>query len=331
MKFDGKNIFLTGADGFIGSHLAEELLFRGANVRALVYYNSWNSLGWLDELDLSTRNNIEIIRGDIRDTERVAQGVVGSDFVFHLSSLIAIPYSYEASRSYVQTNVTGALNILEACKKSDTLEKLIHTSTSEVYGSAQKIPIDENHPLVGQSPYSASKIAADKLVESYNLSFDLPTLTARPFNTFGPRQTARAVIPTIISQYLTNTETIEIGSLSPKRDFNYVGDTVDALVELAACDKADGDVINIGTGEEWSIKETIDIIAEITGNDLEIICDENRIRPKNSEVNRLLADNRKILALTNWKPKTSFKKGLELTVNWIRDNLSLFDSNSYEK
>ena len=210
MNFNNQSVFVTGADGFIGSHLIEFLVLQGAKVKALVYYNSWNNIGWLDDIDRNILDSIEILRGDIRDTERVIQGVNGSDYVFHLSSLIAIPYSYEATRSYVETNVTGALNILEACKSSDSLRRLIHTSTSEVYGSAQKIPIDENHPLIGQSPYSASKIAADKLVESFYLSFDLPVVTARPFNTYGPRQTARAVIPTIISQILArilNTKT----------------------------------------------------------------------------------------------------------------------------
>tara|TARA_B100001750_G_scaffold118104_2_gene93687 strand:+ start:1739 stop:2734 length:996 start_codon:yes stop_codon:yes gene_type:complete len=331
MKFNNKSVFVTGADGFIGSHLIELLVSQGAKVKALVYYNSWNSLGWLDDIDKNILDSIEILRGDIRDTERVMQGVNGSDFVFHLSSLIAIPYSYEATRSYVQTNVTGALNILEACKGSDSLKRLIHTSTSEVYGSAQKVPIDENHPLIGQSPYSASKIAADKLVESFYLSFGLPVVTARPFNTYGPRQTARAVIPTIASQILANKKRLDIGSLTPKRDFNYVQDTVKALVALALCEQADGEVVNIGSGEEWSIKETIEIISDITQSNTEIVSQEDRVRPEKSEVNRLLADNKKIISLTGWKPEVTFREGLELTINWISENLDYFDINTYEK
>jgi len=331
MNFNNQSVFVTGADGFIGSHLIEFLVLQGAKVKALVYYNSWNNIGWLDDIDRNILDSIEILRGDIRDTERVIQGVNGSDYVFHLSSLIAIPYSYEATRSYVETNVTGALNILEACKSSDSLRRLIHTSTSEVYGSAQKIPIDENHPLIGQSPYSASKIAADKLVESFYLSFDLPVVTARPFNTYGPRQTARAVIPTIISQILAKKKRLELGSLTPKRDFNYVQDTVKALAALALCEKANGEVVNIGSGEEWSIEETIQIISDITQSNIEIVSQAERVRPERSEVNRLLADNKKIISLTGWKPEFTFREGLELTINWISENLDYFNINVYEK
>ena len=331
MNFNNQSVFVTGADGFIGSHLIEFLVLQGAKVKALVYYNSWNNIGWLDDIDRNILDSIEILRGDIRDTERVIQGVNGSDYVFHLSSLIAIPYSYEATRSYVETNVTGALNILEACKRSDSLRRLIHTSTSEVYGSAQKIPIDENHPLIGQSPYSASKIAADKLVESFYLSFDLPVVTARPFNTYGPRQTARAVIPTIISQILAKKKRLELGSLTPKRDFNYVQDTVKALAALALCEKANGEVVNIGSGEEWSIEETIQIISDITQSNIEIVSQAERVRPERSEVNRLLADNKKIISLTGWKPEFTFREGLELTINWISENLDYFNINVYEK
>ena len=264
INFKGSKVFVTGADGFIGSHLVEKLVFLGADVRALTFYNSWNSKGWLKDCSTDVLNNVELFPGDVRDPERMMQGIHDCEYVFHLSSLVAIPYSYESPRSYLDTNVTGAFNVLQACRGSESLmfTSCIHL---EVYGSAQKVPIPEDHPLVGQSPYSASKIAADKLVESYHLSFGLPVVTARPFNTFGPRQTARAVIPTIASQLLLGCNELRLGSLTPTRDFNFVLDTVAAMVELIKCDEADGEVINIGTGNEWSIGNTLDILSEITG------------------------------------------------------------------
>jgi NAD dependent epimerase/dehydratase len=325
----GKQVLVTGADGFIGSHLVEKLLELGANVRAFVYYNSWNHIGWLNEVTMETRNALDILSGDIRDTERVRKGVAGCDYVFHLSSLIAIPYSYHASQSYVDTNVMGALNVLQACRESDSLTRLIHVSTSEVYGSAQKIPIDEDHPLVAQSPYSASKIGADKMAESFYLSFGLPVVTARPFNTYGPRQTARAVIPTIASQLLSGCVKLELGALHPTRDFNFVTDTADGLISLAACPEAEGQVVNIGSGEEWSIEQTAELLMEATGRTVPILCDQARLRPEQSEVNRLLADNKKIKRLTGWESQVPFKEGLTRTAKWIGRNSQLFDPDRY--
>jgi NAD dependent epimerase/dehydratase len=327
----GKSVFVTGADGFIGSHLVELLVESGARVRAMTYYNSWNEKGWLRDVPEQTLSSVELFSGDIRDTERVRQGVHGCDYVFHLSSLIAIPYSYEAPRSYVETNVIGAINVLQACRESDALTRLVHVSTSEVYGSAQQVPIPENHPLVGQSPYSASKIAADKMAESYHMSFGLPVVTARPFNTFGPRQTARAVIPTIASQLLAGRKTLKLGSLSPTRDFNFVTDTAAGMLALALSKGAEGEVVNIGSGEEWSISRTVEFLCEIVGRQVEIISDDARIRPDKSEVNRLLADNRKIVDLTGWQSEVPFRDGLKRTVDWIDRNLAYFDIDHYAK
>lgn len=330
-SMSGKKVFVTGADGFIGSHLVELLVSLGADVRALVYYNSWNERGWLRDVPAGTLKNVELLNGDIRDTERVREGVRGCDYVFHLSSLIAIPYSYEATRSYVETNVTGALNVLQACRESSTLKRLVHVSTSEVYGSAQQVPISENHPLVGQSPYSASKIGADKLAESFHLSFGLPVVTARPFNTYGPRQTARAVIPTIASQLVSGCSSLRLGTLTPTRDFNYVTDTARGMIALALCAQAEGRVVNIGSGEEWSIEQTAKLLMEVTGREVPIICEEQRIRPENSEVNRLLCDNKLICSLTNWRSEVSFHKGLEETAEWIKRNISHFDVATYAR
>ena len=328
-SFEGRRVLVTGADGFIGSHLVEQLVRKGALVRAFVYYNSWNSIGWLADAAPQLVEQVELFRGDIRDSERVRQAVHACEYVFHLSSLIGIPYSYDAPRSYIDTNITGALNVLEACRRSDSLVRVVHTSTSEVYGTAQTVPISETHPLVGQSPYSATKIAADKLVESFYLSFQLPVVTARPFNTFGPRQTARAVIPTIISQLLSGAESLTLGELTPTRDFNYVLDTVDALIALGLCPNAEGRVINIGTGQDWSIEQTAKMLMEITNRSIPIVSDEARIRPKGSEVNRLVADNTLIKSLTDWTPKISFRDGLKCTSDWIQHNVSLFNPSFY--
>ncbi len=327
----GKNVFVSGADGFIGSHLVEQLMASGAHVRALVYYNSWNEKGWLRDVAKEILDDVELFTGDVRDAERMRQGVRGCDYVFHLSSLIAIPYSYDAPRSYVDTNVIGALNVLQACRESDALTRLVHVSTSEVYGTAQQVPISEDHPLVGQSPYSASKIAADKMAESFHLSFGLPVVTARPFNTFGPRQTARAVIPTIASQLLAGCETLNLGALTPTRDFNFASDTADGMLALALCKEAEGQVVNIGSGEEWSIAQTVEILCEIVGRKVGIVTDEARIRPEKSEVNRLLADTRKIQRLTGWKSRVPFNVGLSRTVEWIERNLQYFDVGRYAK
>lgn len=327
----GKKVFVTGADGFIGSHLVEQLVASGAHVRALLYYNSWNQKGWLRDIPKETLDHVELFTGDVRDAERMRQGVRGCDYVFHLSSLIAIPYSYDAPRSYVDTNVIGALNVLQACRESDALNRLVHVSTSEVYGTAQQVPISEDHPVVGQSPYSASKIAADKMAESFHLSFGLPVVTARPFNTFGPRQTARAVIPTIASQLLAGRETLNLGALTPTRDFNFALDTADGMLALALCKEAEGQVVNIGSGEEWSIEQTVEMLCEIVGRKVEIVTDEVRIRPEKSEVNRLLADNRKIHRLTGWNSSVPFHEGLARTVEWIGRNQHYFDVEHYAK
>ena len=327
----GKRVFVTGADGFIGSHLVELLVEYGAEVRALVFYNSWNEIGWLKDIPQKVLDQVEIIRGDVRDGDHMRELVRGCEYVMHLSSLIAIPYSYHAPRSYVETNINGALNILQACRDSDTLTRLVHVSTSETYGSAQYVPIDEKHPMVGQSPYSASKIGADKMAESYYLSFDLPVVTARPFNTFGPRQTARAVIPTIASQLIAGKKELHLGTLSPTRDFNYVKDTAAGMLSLCLCQEAEGMVVNLGSGNEWSIGKTVELLCEIAGTEVDIITDEARIRPEKSEVNRLLADNQLISTLTDWKSSYSFPEGLEKTYHWIEKNIHLFNVNVYAK
>jgi NAD dependent epimerase/dehydratase len=327
----GARVFVTGADGFIGSHLVEALVATGANVRALVYYNSWNERGWLRDVPPAILSEVEILAGDVRDAERIRQGVRGSEYVMHLASLIAIPYSYDAPRSYVETNVIGALNVLNACRENEKLVRLIHVSTSEVYGSAQQVPISEKHPLVGQSPYSASKIGADKLAESFHLSFGLPVVTARPFNTYGPRQTARAVIPTIASQLLSGATELKLGSLTPTRDFNFATDTARGMIALAQCKQAEGQVVNIGSGEEWSIRQTVDMLCDIVGRSVEVTEEAARIRPDKSEVNRLLADNTLIRQLTDWKPEVSFREGLERTAHWIRSNLQYFDPAQYSR
>jgi NAD dependent epimerase/dehydratase len=325
----GARVFVTGADGFIGSHLVEALVTAGAKVRALVYYNSWNSAGWLSTVPEHVQQEIEVLTGDVRDAARMKQGATGCAYVFHLASLIGIPYSYVAPQSYVDTNIGGALAVLEACRYSPDLVRVIHTSTSEVYGTAQTVPIAETHPLVGQSPYSATKIGADKLAESFHLSFGLPVVTARPFNTFGPRQTARAVIPTIASQLLSGRSELHLGAVTPTRDFNFVTDTVAALIALSQCKSAEGQVVNIGTGEEWSIEQTAKLLMQITDREVPIRCDEERVRPRGSEVNRLIADTQLLRRLTGWAPALSFRQGLERTAGWIKSNLHRFNADRY--
>lgn len=327
----GKMVLVTGADGFIGSHLVEQLVAEGAAVRALVQYNSWNAQGWLADVPAALQRDVEIVPGDVRDAESMRRLVQGRDFVFHLASLIAIPYSYLAPRSYVETNVGGTINILEACRASDSLARLLHVSTSEVYGTARMVPIAESHPLVGQSPYSASKIAADKMVESYHLSFDLPVVTARPFNTFGPRQTARAVIPTITSQLIAGVERLQLGALAPTRDFNYCTDTARGMIALAGCDAAIGQTVNIGSGEEWSIAQTVDLLCDIVGRKVEVVTEGSRLRPATSEVNRLLCDNRRIADLTGWRSAVPFREGLSRTVTWVERNIDRFDVAAYTR
>ena len=324
-----KNIFVTGSEGFIGSHLVEKLVMSGFNVKALVQYNSFSSFGWLDFSDVLGDINVQL--GDVRDLSHMQDLIKGSDIVVHLASLIAIPYSYRASKSYIDTNVGGTLNIMESCKQSN-VGKIIHISTSEVYGSARYVPIDENHPLQAQSPYSASKIGADAIASSFHKSFNLPLTIARPFNTFGPRQSSRAVIPTIISQLLNGAENIKLGSLSPIRDFNYVSDTCDGIMSLIS-DNSNlvGETFNIGSGKGVDIKELVNIIGNLIGTSPKIKCDENRIRPRDSEVDRLICNNEKIRKMVGFSPKYSLKEGLSETIEWMKnpDNLKRYKTDIY--
>ena len=323
-----RKVLVTGADGFIGSHLVENLLEKGYDVRAFVYYNSFNTWGWLDKLPKNKRDQIEIFAGDVRDPNGVREAMKGVDGVFHLAALIAIPFSYHSPDSYVDTNIKGTLNILQAARELET-ERIMVTSTSEVYGTAQYVPIDEKHPYQGQSPYSATKIGADRLAESFYRSFQLPVSIVRPFNTFGPRQSARAVIPTIISQLLAGKEEIKLGSLTPTRDFNYVKDTTAGFIAIAESDRTIGEEINIATQQEISIGDLAnEIISQINPN-ARIICDEQRLRPENSEVNRLLGSNAKIRELTDWKQEYTFEKGIAETIAWIRENINTYKVHIY--
>ena len=312
-----KSVLVTGADGFIGSHLTEELVKEGYKVRAFSYYNSFNSWGWLDTLDKDVLSEIEVFTGDIRDPNGVRESMRGVDEVFHLAALIAIPFSYHSPDSYVDTNIKGTLNVLQAARDLESSRILI-TSTSEVYGTAQYVPIDEKHPFQGQSPYSATKIGADRLAESFYRSFNMPISIVRPFNTYGPRQSARAVIPTIITQLLSGKEEIKLGALSPTRDFNYVKDTVNGFIEISKSDKTIGEEINIATQNEISIGDLANEIIEQINPNARIICDEERLRPEKSEVNRLLGSNEKIKKLTNWKQQYTLKEGIQKTIGWFR-------------
>ncbi len=323
-----KKVLVTGADGFIGSHLTESLLERGYEVKAFVYYNSFNSWGWLDSLPQDKLDQIEIFTGDIRDPNGVRTAMEGVDAVFHLAALIAIPFSYHSPDSYVDTNIKGTLNVLQAARALD-LERVLITSTSEVYGTAQYVPIDEKHPFQGQSPYSATKIGADRLAESFYRSFELPVSIVRPFNTYGPRQSARAVIPTIITQLLAGKEEIKLGSLTPTRDFNYVKDTAAGFIAIAESDQTIGQEINIATQQEISIGDLArEIISQINPR-AQIVCDEQRIRPKDSEVNRLLGSNEKIKKLTSWKPEYTFAQGIAETIAWIKDHMDSYKTDIY--
>ena len=328
MNLKGKKVLITGSEGFIGSHLTERLVELGAEVTALVQYNSFNNWGWIDTFDEKIKNSINVITGDIREYDNVKRMVRGQDVIFHLAALIAIPYSYVSPMAYVRTNVEGTTNILEACRNYD-IQKIVHTSTSETYGTALYVPIDEKHPMQGQSPYSASKIAADKMAESFYRSFGTPVAVIRPFNTYGPRQSARAVIPTIISQILSGKREIRLGSLTPTRDFNYVKDTVEAFISVAESDKTIGQVVNVGSNHEISIGDLANKIIEIIGEDVNIICDEERFRPEKSEVNRLWADNKKIKRLTGWQPKYTLDEGLKETIDWIKSNMKYFKTDIY--
>lgn len=323
-----KRILITGADGFIGSHLTEMLVKEGAKVKALSQYNSFNYWGWLEDVDCI--KDIEILNGDIRDSHYCKCITKDIDIVFHLAALIAIPYSYVAPSSYVDTNINGTLNVIQACLENN-VQRVIHTSTSEVYGTAQYVPIDEKHPLQPQSPYSASKIGADNMAMSFFNAFNLPLTIARPFNTYGPRQSARAVIPTIITQIANGIKSIKLGDITPTRDFNYVEDTCRGFIQLAKCEKAIGEVVNIGSNFEISISDTLDLIKEIMKSDVEFISDEQRIRPEKSEVFRLWCDNSKIYSLTGFEPKHSIKDGLERTIEWFKNpkNLEKYKANIY--
>lgn len=334
MKLDGKKILVTGADGFIGSHVVEHLVRQGHDVRAFVLYNSFGHWGWLDSAAEDTRGKFDVVMGDIRDPHGVASAMLGCDVVLHLAALIAIPYSYHSPATYIDTNVIGTLNVVQAARMLGT-ERVVVTSTSEVYGTARFVPITEEHPLQGQSPYSASKIGADAIALSYHLSFGVPVTLLRPFNTYGPRQSARAVIPTIIGQIAAGARRIKLGALSPTRDFTFVEDTAEGFARAAACDAMIGQVTNIGSGFEISIGDTASLIAEQMGARVEIETDEQRLRPENSEVERLWASTQKAQELMGWKPRhggrDGFALGLGRTIDWFRNpaNLSQYKTDRY--
>ena len=323
-----KKILVTGSDGFIGSHLTEELVRAGYQVKAFVYYNSFNTWGWLDTLPSDVMKNVEIVQGDVRDPNGVKEAMKETAAVFHLAALIAIPFSYHSPDTYVDTNIKGTLNILQAAREQD-LERVLVTSTSEVYGTAQYVPMDEKHPFQGQSPYSATKIGADRLAESFYRSFQLPVSIVRPFNTFGPRQSARAVIPTIITQLLAGKEKIHLGSLTPTRDFNYVKDTVNGFIKIYESERTIGEEINIATQHEISIGELAEELIRQINPNAKIVCDEERLRPEKSEVNRLLGSNKKIKELTDWKPVYSFEEGLSETISFFKDNMDKYKPDIY--
>lgn len=334
MKFDGKRILVTGADGFIGSHLTESLIQRGCDVRAFVQYNSVGSWGWLDESPVDVRRNLDVFAGDIRDPHGVRTAMTGCDVVLHLAALIAIPYSYHSPQTYVETNVLGTLNVVQAARDLG-VERVVHTSTSEVYGTARFVPMTEAHPLQGQSPYSASKIGADQMALSYHASFGTPVSVLRPFNTFGPRQSARAVIPTIISQIAAGTDTIKLGAVHPTRDFSFVDDTVRAFIAVAECDAALGQTLNAGSGFEISIGDTARLLIDLMGRPVDIVTDDRRLRPAASEVERLWADSSTLRTLTGWAPEygqgDGFRRGLQKTIDWFSDpaNLARYKTDRY--
>ena len=318
MDLKSKKVLVTGADGFIGSHLTEALVKHGADVTAFCLYNSFDSRGWLDTVDEATTSQLEFFMGDVRDPNGVRTALADQDAVFHLAALIGIPFSYHSPDSYVDTNVRGTLNILQASRELG-LERVVVTSTSEVYGTAQRVPIDETHPRQGQSPYSASKIGADAMSEAFYRSFDLPVTTVRPFNTYGPRQSARAVIPTIITQVLSGVDELKLGSLAPTRDLTYVTDTCSGFIACAEADEAIGRDLNLGVGDEVSIGDLAALIMEIIGREVPIVTDDVRLRPGKSEVERLLSDNTLVGELTGWSPSVSLREGLERTVEWFSD------------
>src|SRR3989338_6100009 len=328
MTMRSKKVLVTGADGFIGSHLVETLVNEGYEVRAFVFYNSFNSWGWLDTFPASLLQNIEIVCGDIRDPHGVRKAVKDMDMVFHLAALVAIPFSYHSPDAYVDTNVKGTLNILQACVDM-SVERVLITSTSEVYGTAKHVPIEETHPFQGQSPYSATKIGADRLAESFYRSFQLPVTIVRPFNTFGPRQSARAVIPTIVTQLMTNSDTINLGSLLPTRDYTFVKDTCNGFISIASTEKTIGEEINIAMQEERSIGDIAKMIFERMNVEAKIICDDARLSPEKSEVMRLYGSNQKLKQLTTWKPQYTFEQGLDETIAWFRENIHRYKPHLY--
>jgi dTDP-glucose 4,6-dehydratase len=323
--FEGKTVLVTGAGGFIGSHLTERLAELNARVRALVHYNALGSAGWLDASPW--RDKIEVLAGDVCDRDSIRMAMQGTDIVFHLAALIAIPYSYRAPDSYVRTNVVGTLNVLQSARDLG-VGRVVHTSTSEVYGTARHVPIDEAHPLQGQSPYSASKIGADKMAEAFHLSFGLPVVTVRPFNTFGPRQSARAVIPTIITQAL-DRGVVRLGSLHPTRDLNYVSNTVDGFLRAALEPSAIGRTVNLGSGREISIGDLAALIGRLMECPINIVSEDQRIRPEKSEVERLLADNALAASLLKWQPAVSLEEGLRRTIEWLKVNRDKYRPNTY--
>jgi NAD dependent epimerase/dehydratase len=331
-----KKVLVTGADGFIGSHLVEELVRQGYNVRAFVMYNSFNSWGWLDNCAPDVKGNFEVFSGDIRDPHGVKLAMQKCDAVLHLAALIGIPYSYYSPDTYVDTNIKGTLNVLQAARDLG-VSRVIHTSTSEVYGTAKYVPINEEHPLSGQSPYAASKIGADQITYSFFTSFNLPVVILRPFNTYGPRQSARAIIPTIITQIASGKKELRLGSVSPIRDFTYVSDTVAGFISALKTNGALGEVVNLGSNFEISIKDTIEIISQLMNESVSILSDDQRVRPKHSEVDRLFADNSKAKKLFNWQPKEigveGFKSGLESTIKWFSNskNLTFYKIDTYNK
>ncbi len=334
LKLKGKKVVVTGADGFIGSHLTEHLVRAGADVTAFVLYNSFGHWGWLDDSPAEIRDSLRVVAGDIRDPHGVRAALAGADVVMHLAALIAIPYSYHSPDTYIETNIRGTLNVVQAARDLG-IERVVHTSTSEVYGTARFVPITEEHPLQGQSPYSASKIGADQIAASFHASFDTPVATIRPFNTYGPRQSARAVIPTVIGQIASGSKTIQLGALTPTRDFNFVEDTVRGFVAVAEADAAVGDVINIGSGFEVSIGDMVKLVGEVMGVDVHVELDPARVRPSGSEVERLLACNAKAKEVTGWTPAfggvEGFKRGLSQTSEWFSEptNLARYKTGSY--